>query len=111
SFDFNDHVSGNIEARFSKSKNNTILGYSPSALSGNAAFIPYGNEIWMDSLANTDALLRTDPDGTRVFDPALLAATPTNPAYISGGAYGLNCAPTGGCTESDAFPMPSEVRT
>ncbi|MBN1240800.1 MAG: TonB-dependent receptor [Gammaproteobacteria bacterium] len=110
SFDFTDSITWNMEARFSKSKNNTILGFSPSALSGNAAFIPYGDEIYLDSLANLDALTGYDADGNPIFDQALLAATPTDSAYVAGGAYGLSCAPTGGCTESDAFPLPEEVR-
>jgi iron complex outermembrane receptor protein len=109
SFDFTDNISWNMEARFSKNKNNTILGFSPSALSGNAAFIPFGNEIYLDSLANLDALTGYDADGNPIFDPALLASTPTKSAYLPGGAYGLNCNPTGGCTESEAFPLPPEV--
>src|SRR5690606_34404727 len=81
SFDFTDNISWNMEARFSKNKNNTILGFSPSALSGNAAFIPFGNEIYLDSLANLDALTGYDADGNPIFDPALLASTPTKSAY------------------------------
>lgn len=110
SFDFTDSITGHMEGRFSKNSNRTILGYPASALSGNAAFIPYGDEIWMDSLANQDALQNTAPDGTRVWDEQALANTPTNPAYTAGGTYGLNCPETGGCTESDAFPLPAEVR-
>lgn len=110
-FDFTDNITGHMEARFSKNKNKTILGFSPSALSGNAAFIPYGTEIYPDSLANMSALTGYDTNDNPIWDAAALASTPTNPAYITGGAYGLNCPPTGGCTESDVFPMPTEVRT
>lgn len=109
SFDFNDNVSWNMEARFAKNKNNTILGFSPSALSGNAAFIPHGDEIYLDSLENLDAVTGYDADGEPIFDEAALAATPTDSAYAEGGAYGLSCGATGGCTESEAFPLPPEV--
>lgn len=110
-FDFSDSVTGSIEGYFSKNSNRTLLGFSPSALSGNAAFIPYGDEIWMDSLANTDAVTGYEADGTTpIFDPALLAATPTKAAYQPGGSYGLNCGPLGGCTETQTFPFPDEVQ-
>lgn len=52
SFDFSDGITGNMEARFSKNRNATTLGFPPAALSGNAAFIPYGDEdIYADSVA------------------------------------------------------------
>ncbi len=111
SFDFTESISGNMEARFSKNRNTTTLGFPPSALSGNAAFIPYGDDdIYVDSVANQNALLGYDADMNPIFDPALLAASPTKAAYLPGGVYGLNCPATGGCSESDVFPMPPEVR-
>lgn len=111
SYNFSDSISGAVEARFSKNKNNTFLGYASSAVGGNAAFIPYGDDdIYLDSLANRDAYLGTDADGNPKFDEALLAVTPTDQAFRPGGAYGLNCGPIGGCSESDVFPMPQEVR-
>lgn len=112
SFDFSDAVSGNMEARFSKNRNSTTLGFPPAALSGNAAFIPYGDDdIYVDSVADQNAYLGTDRDARPLFDAALLAASPTKAAYLPGGAYGLNCPAFGGCSESDVFPMPPEVRT
>ena len=111
SFDFTDSISGHIEARFSKNKNETVLGFPPAALSGNAAFIPYGTTIWEDSLASREALLGYDPDGEPQYDPAVLATTPTKAAYRPGGAYGLNCPALGGCAESDVFPFPADMRT
>ena len=33
----------------------------------------------------------------------------TNAAYLSGGQYGLNCAATGGCSKSQAFPVSPEL--
>lgn len=111
SFDFSDRISGNMEARFSKNRNTTTLGFPPAALSGNAAFIPYGDDdIYVDSVANQNALLGYDTDMKPIYDPVLLAASPTKAAYLPGGAYGLNCPAVGGCSESDVFPMPPEVR-
>src|SRR5688500_14275801 len=45
-----------------------------------------------------------------IYDSSRLAASPTKSAYLPGGAYGLNCPAMGGCSESDVFPMPPEVR-
>lgn len=111
SFDFTDKVRGNMEARFSKNKNETVLGFPPAALSGNAAFIPYGTTIWEDSLASADALTGYDTNGDPLYDAAVLATTPTKVAYQAGGAYGLNCPAIGGCSESDVFPFPADMRT
>src|SRR5690606_16462041 len=70
SYDFTDKVSGNMEARFSKNRNSTVLGFPPSALSGNAAFIPYGDDdIYFDSLGNQSALTGYDVDMNPIFDP------------------------------------------
>lgn len=111
-FDFTEKISGHIEARFSKNRNKTILGYSPSAIFGNAAIIPYGDDdIWLDSLSTTTGVVTGyDADQNPIFDAVELAATPTNAAYLPGGIYGLNCPTVGGCSESDVFPMPQEVR-
>ena len=45
------------------------------------------------------------PHGTDLYSPSLGANNATLPAYLPGGQYGLNCATTGGCTKSQAFPV------
>ena len=47
--------------------------------------------------------------GNGVYAPSLNADGSTNAAYRPGGQYGLNCAPTGGCTKSQAFPVSPEL--
>jgi outer membrane receptor protein involved in Fe transport len=47
--------------------------------------------------------------GGGVYAPSLNANGTTNAAYLAGGQYGLNCAPTGGCTKSQAFPVSSDL--
>ena len=50
------------------------------------------------------------PHGNSVYAPSLLAdGVTTNPSYTAGGQFGLNCAPTGGCTKSQAFPVSTEL--
>jgi iron complex outermembrane receptor protein len=46
---------------------------------------------------------------TDIYAPSLNANGTTNAAYLPGGQYGLNCAPTGGCTKSQAFPVSPEL--
>ncbi len=47
--------------------------------------------------------------GNGIYAPSLNANGTTNAAYLPGGQYGLNCAPTGGCTKSQTFPVSPEL--
>ena len=78
-----------MRGNFARTETKTEGAYS-QAINNWTATIPVGFEgtVWADSL-NTN--------GT------------TKAAYQTGGAYGLNCPVTGGCTESQAFPMPPEL--
>lgn len=49
------------------------------------------------------------PYGSAIYGPSRNANGTTNAAYVAGGAYGLNCPATGGCTNSQAFPVPAEL--
>ncbi len=49
------------------------------------------------------------PHGSGVYAPSLNANGTTNANYLPGGRFGLNCAATGGCTKSQAFPTPPEL--
>jgi len=51
------------------------------------------------------------PHGTDTFAGSLLGNGNTNPDYLPGGKFGLNCGPVGGCTNSQVFPVPSELGT
>jgi iron complex outermembrane receptor protein len=88
-YDITDDVTAFFQATFAQNTNRTLLQYSP--VSGNWGIdIPHGTGIYPDSL---------NADGT------------TNPAYLPGGLYGLNCGPLGGCTNTEVFPVPSELET
>jgi iron complex outermembrane receptor protein len=41
---------------------------------------------------------------------SILANGATNPDFLAGGKFGLNCAPRGGCTNRQVFPVPAEVK-
>lgn len=49
------------------------------------------------------------PHGSDVYGPSLLPNGNTAPEYLPGGAYGLNCPATGGCTQSQAFPVSPQL--
>lgn len=50
------------------------------------------------------------PHGDEVYAPSVNASGATVASYLPGGAFGLNCAPTGGCSKSEAFPTPPELQ-
>lgn len=86
-----DSINAIMQANFSRNRNKTQLGFAGAGLNANNARVPYGTTIYAPSL---------EADGIT-----------TQPAYLPGGLYGLNCPATGGCTESQAFPLPAEMQT
>jgi outer membrane receptor protein involved in Fe transport len=79
-----------VQARFDENQTSTRFG----------DYVPAGNQWGV-----------TIPYGTGTYAPSLNANGTTNAAYLPGGAYGLNCGPTGGCTNSQAFPVPADLAT
>ncbi len=87
--DVTDNIEAYVQARFDENQVSTRFG----------DYVPAGNQWGV-----------TIPYGTGVYAPSLAAnGTTTNPAYVAGGAYGLNCPATGGCTNSQAFPVPAQL--
>jgi outer membrane receptor protein involved in Fe transport len=83
-YELTDTISAFVQGSFVMSDVDTVL--FPTPLTG--VPIPHGNTIYAPSV---------DTQGN------------TLPAYLAGGAYGLNCAPTGGCTTSQVWPTPNEL--
>jgi outer membrane receptor protein involved in Fe transport len=83
-----DHIEAFSQVNFVNSTTRQVLQPS-GAVGGFGASIPYGSAI---------------------YGPSLNVATgATLPEYVAGGAYGLNCPTTGGCTRSQAFPVAPEL--
>jgi len=82
-----DRVDAFAQVNFSQDETNT-LQEEAAASGGRGTQIPYGTGIYAPSV---------DTSGN------------TLAAYLPGGAFGLNCAPTGGCTNSQAFPVKPEL--
>jgi iron complex outermembrane recepter protein len=49
------------------------------------------------------------PYGNGIYGPSVDAQGNTLAVYQAGGAYGLNCPAVGGCTKSQAFPVPAAL--
>ncbi|HMA11041.1 MAG TPA: TonB-dependent receptor, partial [Steroidobacteraceae bacterium] len=98
-FAINDHVTAYSTISFAHSTTETRR--EPSPASGNwGVAIPYHsnpNEIYLPSVVQVNA--------------SGLTIGQTLPEYRAGGSRGTNCAPTGGCTMAQAFPVPAEMRT
>ena len=66
-------------------------------------------QLWQVSPA-TGGWSHTIPYGTGIYAPSLAAdGVTTLPGYRAGGQFGLNCPATGGCTNSQAFPVSPEL--
>src|SRR5690606_4760890 len=94
-FDITDDVEAYSNFHFSSS--NTYTRREPAPiLGGFNVIIPY------DSQTN----------GEQIFLPSLNNATgQTYADYLPGGTRGTSCAPTGGCTISQVYPVPDHLRT
>ena len=65
-------------------------------------------QLWQVSPA-TGGWSSTIPHGTGVYAPSVDASGNTLAAYRPGGQFGLNCGPTGGCTNTQAYPVSPEL--
>jgi outer membrane receptor protein involved in Fe transport len=66
-------------------------------------------QLWQISPA-TGGWSSTIPHGTGLYAPSLATdGVTTLAAYRPGGTFGLNCPATGGCTNSQAFPVSPEL--
>jgi iron complex outermembrane recepter protein len=90
-YSLNDNAEAYVQASFDENQTSTRFG----------DFVPAGNQWGV-----------TIPFGDGLYAPSLDTTTgKTKAAYLPGGQYGLNCNPTGGCTNSQAFPVPSQLAT
>lgn len=98
-YEINDHVTAYSQIQFANSHTETRR--EPSPASGNWTIsIPYHSD---PNVKYLPSIAQTPSPGVAVGD--------TLPEYRSGGSRGLNCAPTGGCTMQQAFPVTPELAT
>jgi len=93
-YNLSEHVQAYSQVNFVSSTVESRL--EPSGAVGNfAAAIPYGDQIYLPSVVQTAT--------------ATTAVGDTRPEYRAGGSLGLNCPARGGCTLSQAFPVPADL--
>jgi len=94
-FDLADNLE--LYANFHFASSQTFTRREPApVLGGFNVIIPFDSQL----------------DGEQIYLPSLNAATgQTISSFLPGGVRGTTCAPTGGCTMSQAFPVPDELRT
>jgi outer membrane receptor protein involved in Fe transport len=98
SFKFDNDVEAFANFNYASSETFTRREPSPALGPGFNAVIPFGqSEIYLPSLIVT-------PQTGQV-------AGATRPEYLAGGSRGTSCAPMGGCTMAQAFPVTAQLRT
>src|SRR5262245_40635243 len=117
-FDVSDNLRVTGQAMVTRTKTESSLGLTAANINQWGAGIPFGPAMYRGN-ANTyfdipDSWVDVNANG--IPD----AGDRTNPAYLPGGKYGLNCeAPNSaaapyadglpGCTNSEAFPVPPQI--
>jgi iron complex outermembrane receptor protein len=105
-YDITDEITAYVQGTFSQSETEQVVDYVASFGTW-GALIPYGNGRNCQTIGVTAGGCQ-DADPVTGFG-APYALRPTLPAYLPGGAAGLNCPAVGGCTNTQAFPVPAEL--
>jgi outer membrane receptor protein involved in Fe transport len=103
-FGVSDNVRLVGQALFTRTQNITALGATSDTIGVWGAQVPYGTNIYEPSVNSFGA------DGVPNTGDAGEDMT-TRLDYLPGGRYQLACPSMGGCTESQAWPLPPEVQT
>jgi outer membrane receptor protein involved in Fe transport len=107
-YDITDSISFVAQAYFARTATRS-LSFNTVLLGSTGTPIPYDDNVYVGSpYAPESADFRVSsvlPDGT----PNDLTDNPTNPDFMAGGRYGLDCGPTGGCTNKQVFPVPANI--
>ena len=96
-YDVTDDISFFTQGYFAKTHTISLNLFSP-ATGGWATLIPHGDGLYTGN-ASLGIPSSLNADGT------------TNANYLPGGQYGLSCGPTGGCTNSQVFPVSPDLNT
>jgi iron complex outermembrane recepter protein len=108
-FDATDSLTFYAQSIFSQSKTESVLD-SGMAFSNWGILIPHGSGRNCATVGVTSGgCQNTDPLPANLAAFGTWANVPTLAQYRAGGAAGLPCGNTGGCTNSQAFPVPTEL--
>jgi len=102
-FEIAENIRVTAQAMVTRTENRTTMGQTSDTIGVWGAEVPFGSEIYAPSVTNLgeDGLPNTGDAGEDMT---------TLPAYRPGGIYQLNCPPVGGCTETQAWPVPPEIQ-
>jgi outer membrane receptor protein involved in Fe transport len=94
-YEITDSIRFVSQATFAKTRTKT-LGLNTVALGSFGVLIPYNDNIYTGN-------------ATFGIPSSLLANGNTHPDFLAGGRFGLDCPATGGCSNKQVFPVPSEL--
>jgi len=102
-FEVAENLRLTAQAMLTRTETRTALGTPPATVTVWSARVPFGTTIYEPSVVSfgADGLPNTGDAGEDMT---------TMPAYLAGGAYQLDCPAIGGCTESQAWPLPPEMQ-
>ncbi|WP_241233684.1 TonB-dependent receptor domain-containing protein [Altericroceibacterium xinjiangense] len=107
-YEMDDWISFIGQAYFARTETKSV-SFNTVLLGSTGTEIPYDDEVYTGSPWVNDAAdfkwSSVLPDGT----PGDLSNNPTNPDFMAGGRFGLNCGPIGGCTNREVFPVPANI--
>ncbi len=103
-FEISDNIRVTGQAMFTRTENRTRLGATSDTIGVWGAIVPFGNELYEPSVTSlgADGIPNTGDAGEDMT---------TLPAFLPGGLHQLNCPAVGGCTETQAWPVPPEMET
>ncbi|MDX1561896.1 MAG: TonB-dependent receptor plug domain-containing protein, partial [Gammaproteobacteria bacterium] len=101
-FEVADNIRVTGQAMFTRTENRTRMGATSDTIGVWGAVVPFGTNIYEPSVVSFgDDGLPNTADANEDMT--------TLPAFLPGGLYELSCPAVGGCTETEAWPVPPEV--
>ncbi len=106
-FEINDSLRLTGQGMFARTYTETQLALTADTIGLWGSEIPFGTTLYAGDVTRGIPNSWNDTNSNGLVDGAEV----TNPAYLPGGRFQLNCNADGqiGCTESEAFPLPPEM--
>ncbi|BBC72125.1 conserved hypothetical protein [Altererythrobacter sp. B11] len=99
-YDLTDWATFIGQAYFARTQTRSV-SFNTVLLGSTGTEIPYNDQIYTGSTwINNEADYKVS---------SVLPNGNTNPDFMAGGRYGLNCGPVGGCTNKEVFPVPGNI--
>jgi iron complex outermembrane recepter protein len=106
-FEISENIRMKGQAMFTRTETQTQLALTADTIGLWGAEIPFGTTLYRGDEMRGIPNSWNDSNANGLVDGAEV----TNPSYLPGGRFQLNCNLDGkvGCTESEAFPLPPEM--